>query len=62
VANPLGAINSAAMLLDHIGRGDAAELVRAAVDATLSARITPADLGGRHSTREMGDAVLERMA
>jgi tartrate dehydrogenase/decarboxylase/D-malate dehydrogenase len=61
VANPLGAINSAAMLLDHIGRAEAAKLVRAAVDATLSARITPADLGGRHSTREMGDAVLERM-
>ena len=62
VANPLGAINSAAMLLDHIGRTEAAELVRAAVDATLSARITPADLGGRHSTLQMGDAVLERLA
>jgi tartrate dehydrogenase/decarboxylase / D-malate dehydrogenase len=62
VANPLGAINSAAMLLDHIGRTEAAELVRAAVDATLSAGITPADLGGTRSTQEMGDAVLERMA
>ncbi len=49
------------MMLDHIGRAEAAELVRAAVDATLSARITPADLGGNRSTREMGDAVLDRI-
>ena len=62
VANPLGAINSAAMLLDHLGRTAAAELVRTAVDATLSAGVTPADLGGTRSTREMGDAVLERIA
>ena len=62
VANPLGAINSAAMLLDHIGRAEAAELVRTAVDATLAAGVAPADLGGTCSTREMGDAVLERIA
>jgi isocitrate/isopropylmalate dehydrogenase len=62
VANPLGTINSAAMLLDHIGRADAAELVRTAVDATLTAGVTPADLGGTRSTLEMGDAVVERIA
>jgi isocitrate/isopropylmalate dehydrogenase len=62
VANPLGAINSAAMLLDHIGRTEAAELVRTAVDATLSAGVTPADLGGTRSTLQMGDAVVERIA
>jgi tartrate dehydrogenase/decarboxylase/D-malate dehydrogenase len=62
VANPLGAINSAAMLLDHIGRAEAAELVRNAVDATLSAGVTPADLGGTRSTLDMGDAVVERIA
>ena len=62
VANPLGAINSAAMLLDHIGRAEAADLVRTAVDATLTAGVAPADLGGTCSTSEMGDAVLERIA
>jgi tartrate dehydrogenase/decarboxylase/D-malate dehydrogenase len=62
VANPLGAINSAAMLLDHIGRAEAADLVRTAVDATLTAGVVPADLGGTCSTSEMGDAVLERIA
>jgi tartrate dehydrogenase/decarboxylase/D-malate dehydrogenase len=62
VANPLGAINSAAMLLDHIGRAEAAGLVRTAVDATLSAGVIPADLGGTRSTRQMGDAVVERIA
>jgi tartrate dehydrogenase/decarboxylase/D-malate dehydrogenase len=62
IANPLGAINSAAMLLDHLGRTEAAELVRTAVDATLSAGVTSADLGRTRSTLQMGDAVVERIA
>jgi isocitrate/isopropylmalate dehydrogenase len=36
--------------------------VRTAVDATLTAGVVPADLGGTCSTSEMGDAVLERIA
>ncbi len=61
VANPLGAINSAVMLLDHVGEPAAAAMVRTAVDATLAAGVATADLGGNSSTAEMGDEVLARM-
>jgi tartrate dehydrogenase/decarboxylase / D-malate dehydrogenase len=61
IANPLGAIDSAAMLLHHIGQPAAAARVRAAVDDTLAAGVATVDLGGSCSTTEMGDEVLARV-
>jgi tartrate dehydrogenase/decarboxylase / D-malate dehydrogenase len=58
VANPLGAINSAALLLDHIGQPAAADLVRAAVTHAIAVGVATPDLGGSGSTSELGDAVL----
>ncbi len=59
IANPLAAILSAGMLLDHLGLKAAGDALRRAVAAVLKAGTphTP-DLGGKASTREMGDAVL----
>ena len=58
IANPLAAILSLAMMLDHLGQPRAAERVRGAVQQVLLAAAprTP-DLGGQASTAEVGEAV-----
>jgi 3-isopropylmalate dehydrogenase len=62
IANPLAAILSLAMMLDHLGHQRAADRIRGAVQQHLldpSPR-TP-DLGGRASTAEVGEAVRARL-
>jgi 3-isopropylmalate dehydrogenase len=57
VANPLGAILSAALMLDFLGhRAEAAAIERAATQAVLERQVTP-DIGGALGTRETGDYV-----
>ncbi|RMH20730.1 MAG: 3-isopropylmalate dehydrogenase [Acidobacteria bacterium] len=56
-ANPMGAILSAALMLDFLGHGDAAAAIEAAVAAAMRADRTTPDLGGGLSTGEVGDAV-----
>jgi tartrate dehydrogenase/decarboxylase/D-malate dehydrogenase len=59
IANPLAAILSAGMLLDHLGHAAAAEAVRRAVAAVLKAgKVRTPDLGGTAGTAAVGDAVL----
>ncbi|TDE27640.1 tartrate dehydrogenase [Actinomadura sp. 6K520] len=62
VANPLGALWSASMMLDHLGRPDAAAALMAGIERTLAggAARTP-DLGGTATTQEMTDAVLANL-
>jgi tartrate dehydrogenase/decarboxylase/D-malate dehydrogenase len=62
IANPVAAILSAAMLLDWIGQPQAAERVRSAVEQTLAAGLGTPDLGGKLCTRELGDAIVGRIA
>jgi 3-isopropylmalate dehydrogenase len=66
LANPLGAILSAALLLRHsLGRPRAADAVDAAVSQVLEAGLRTADVAGAGSTgvgcRAMGAAVRERL-
>ena len=61
VANPVGAILSAAMLLDHLGEAGAAERVRQAVEATVAAGVCTPDLGGHTGTREVVEAVTRHI-
>ncbi|WP_437971721.1 3-isopropylmalate dehydrogenase [Sorangium sp. So ce260] len=63
IANPLGTILSAAMLLRHSLRLDkeAAVLERAVAQAIAGGART-ADLGGKLSTQAMGDAVRAKLA
>ncbi len=56
-ANPLAAILSGAMLLDHLDAPDAAAAVERAVRAALAACRTTPDLGGSLRTAEVGDWV-----
>jgi homoisocitrate dehydrogenase len=58
-ANPIGAILSAAMLLDHIGQPDGAARVRQAVDETIRSGVLTPDLGGKASTVDVTRAVIK---
>ncbi len=62
IANPIGAILSAAMLLDHIGQPAAAERVRRATAAAVAAGVTTPDLGGTASTAEVTAEICRRVA
>ncbi|CAN5631132.1 tartrate dehydrogenase [soil metagenome] len=59
IANPLAAILSSALMLDHLGLAKSATAVRTAVAKVLAdgTAKTP-DLGGEHTTTQMGDAVV----
>jgi 3-isopropylmalate dehydrogenase len=57
IANPVGAILTAALLVGRLGHADAARAVERAVNAAISAgRVTP-DLGGRLGTKDAGAAI-----
>jgi tartrate dehydrogenase/decarboxylase/D-malate dehydrogenase len=58
VANPIGEIWSAAMLLDFLGEAAAARRVEAAIATVLrEGRVRTGDLGGRATTSELGEAI-----
>ncbi len=62
IANPLGMILSAALLLRHgLGREAEAAAVESAVDRALEAGIRPPDLGGTATTAETTEAVLKEI-
>lgn len=62
IANPAGAMLSAAMLLrHHWGRPEAAAQLEGAVEGALLAGARTPDLGGTASTRSVTDAVLARL-
>ncbi|WP_156028290.1 tartrate dehydrogenase [Candidatus Solirubrobacter pratensis] len=61
IANPLGAIGSGAMLLEHLGRADLGDRIRAAIAATIRDGIRTRDLGGSHTTAEVTAAVIARL-
>jgi tartrate dehydrogenase/decarboxylase/D-malate dehydrogenase len=62
IANPLAAILSAAMMLDHLCEETAAGAVDSAVRAVLAERrMRTPDLGGDATTRQVTEAVLARL-
>jgi isocitrate dehydrogenase (NAD+) len=63
IANPLALLLAAAMMLDHVARPDAAQRLRAAIDATLCVdNVRTGDLGGKATTRELTEAIVCRLA
>jgi len=61
VANPIGAILSAALMLETLGRADEARRIERAVEAAVHAGETTRDIGGSLGTKEAGAAILRRM-
>ncbi len=63
IANPLAAIHSAALMLEHLGEADAAERIKKAVAEQTNAMSNP-DLPTSNeqlSTSAVGDAIAERL-
>jgi tartrate dehydrogenase/decarboxylase/D-malate dehydrogenase len=62
IANPAGAIWSASLMLDHLGEEEAARRLMAALESVCRSGPRTRDVGGRASTREVGEAVAARAA
>jgi 3-isopropylmalate dehydrogenase len=61
IANPIGAILSAAMLLETVGRPGEAQAIENAVAGAVRDGKTTRDLGGSLSTSQMGDEIRRRL-
>jgi 3-isopropylmalate dehydrogenase len=61
LANPFGAILTAAMMLAHLGFAHEAEKIEAAVLEAVRQKKTTQDIGGTLGTREAGEWVAERV-
>jgi tartrate dehydrogenase/decarboxylase/D-malate dehydrogenase len=64
IANPVGQIWSAAMMLEHLGEHDAARVVQSAFESVLAggdADVLTPDLGGSGSTETLGRTIAEEV-
>jgi len=57
VANPMGAMLTAGLMLEHLGWTEEAKLLENAVRWAVDNDRTTRDIGGTLGTREVGDAV-----
>jgi len=62
IANPLALLFAAAMMLEHVGKDDLAARIRAAVDKTVREEgVRTGDLGGKATTQELTQAIIDRL-
>ncbi len=61
IANPMGAILSAQMMLEHLRWVEEAALIEKSVRACIKEYECTAEIGGSLGTREVGDAVCRRI-
>jgi tartrate dehydrogenase/decarboxylase / D-malate dehydrogenase len=61
ISNPIGQIWSGAMMLEHLGRRDAAEAVVQAIESVLREGPRTRDLGGSAGTVEVGKAITDAL-
>ncbi|MBI3113365.1 MAG: tartrate dehydrogenase [Rhodospirillales bacterium] len=62
IANPIGQIWSAAMMLDHLGHTKAARAIEAAIAKVLKdSDVKTPDMGGKATTKDLGRAVEEAL-
>jgi len=57
IANPIGQIWSAALMLDHLGQAEAGAAIVRAIEQVLENGPRTRDLGGQAGTREVGEAI-----
>ena len=63
IANPIGAVLSGGMMLEHLGEAQAAASLNAAVERVLAKqKVLPPDLGGHAATREVVEAIKAEIA
>jgi tartrate dehydrogenase/decarboxylase/D-malate dehydrogenase len=58
IANPIAAVWTVAMMLEHLGLDAEAARVMRAIETTTAARVFTPDLGGSATTSEVGDAII----
>ena len=61
IANPVGAIWSAALMVRHLGAAEEADRLMAALEDVCRSGVRTRDLGGTASTSEVGTAVADRV-
>ncbi|HUH40438.1 MAG TPA: tartrate dehydrogenase [Castellaniella sp.] len=61
IANPIGQIWSASLMLDFLGHETAAQAVMRAIEAVLAQGPRTPDMAGTASTREVGRAVIDHI-
>ena len=62
VSNPIGAIASAALMLEHFGLHDEARRVEEAIETATVSGVLTRDIGGSASTDAVTDAVIAALA
>jgi tartrate dehydrogenase/decarboxylase/D-malate dehydrogenase len=61
IANPCGAIWSAALMLEHLGLDREAKLVMNAMESVCASGPRTRDVGGAASTAEVGEAIARKL-
>lgn len=61
IANPIGAIGSAALMLEQFGLEDESKRVQRAIEEACRQGILTRDVGGAHTTREVTAAVIDAL-
>ena len=61
IANPIGAISTASLMLDHLGWKEEAARIDQAVLGAVRAGETTVDVGGALGTREAAAAIVARL-
>ena len=61
IANPVGAFWTAVMMLEHLGETALAKRLMTAIEEVVASGLHAPDLGGSATTREITDAVCERV-
>ena len=61
IANPIGAIWSGAMMLEHLGEKEAANLIMKAIEITVQEGVLPVDLGGSAKTAQITQRIVKNV-
>ena len=59
IANPIATIWSCVMMLEHLGEIEAAAHLFACIEKITASNKTTPDLGGRLTTTQVGEAIIE---
>ncbi|QQK79341.1 tartrate dehydrogenase [Salicibibacter cibi] len=62
IANPIGAIGSAALMLENLGLQKEADLINKAIRETTKEGLLTADIGGTNSTKEVTDGIISHLS
>lgn len=61
IANPIGAIGSAALMLDHLGLKDEAEQLNIAIKKSTASGALTIDIGGSTTTEDMSNTIISNL-